>query len=281
MSKVHKRTHAESCNNTRSVADVQLSKSLSWVLRHKAPSLGLQLAPDGYVPVVNVLTLNHPRFCKENGQPKYTVEDVARVVEDNDKQRFRLEYRDASSLGEGAAAPSNNDANMGKNNTDTDEDAHNKVLCIRANQGHSLKCLQSDQLLTPLTKEELSQPSLSIIHGTTKKAWENHIRHEGLSRMKRNHIHFAPGLPPRSAANGKQDTRIEEGGATPISGMRSSSEIYIYVNGAKCAKDGILFYRSDNGVILTAGLNEEGMLPVEYFEKVVEASSGKVLLEGG
>ena len=278
MSKVHKRTHAESCNNPRSVADVQLSKSLSWLLRHKAPSLGLQLSSDGYVPVMDVLTLNHPRFRKDDGQPKYTVEDVARVVENNDKQRFRLEYRDASSLGEDGAAPSNNDANMGKNNNDTDEDTHNKVLCIRANQGHSLKCLQADQLLTPLTKEELSHPSLSIIHGTTRKAWEDHIRHEGLSRMKRNHIHFASGLPPPSAANGKRNTRIEEGGATPISGMRLSSEIYIYINGSKCAKDGILFYRSDNGVILTAGVKQEGMLPVEYFEKVVEASSGKLLL---
>ena len=59
--------------------------------------------------------------------------------------------------------------------------------------------------------------------------------------------------------------------------MRSSSEIYIYIDGSKCASDGIPFYQSDNGVILTAGLNEEGMLPLKYFEKVVYAFSGKLL----
>ena len=59
--------------------------------------------------------------------------------------------------------------------------------------------------------------------------------------------------------------------------MRKSSEIYIYVNGTKCADDGVPFYRSDNGVILTAGVKEEGMLPLKYFAKVVDAPSGTVL----
>ena len=59
--------------------------------------------------------------------------------------------------------------------------------------------------------------------------------------------------------------------------MRSSSEIYIYINGRKCADDGIAFYRSDNGVILTAGVKEEGMLSLKYFEKVVYALSGKIM----
>ena len=82
------------CNNDERKAtweDVNLSKALSWVLRHSASSLGLHLASDGYIALNDVLSLNHPRFkCVHNNAPKYTVEDVERVVRENDKQRFRL-----------------------------------------------------------------------------------------------------------------------------------------------------------------------------------------------
>ena len=88
--------------------------------------------------------------------------------------------------------------------------------------------------------------------------------------MKRNHIHFASGLPQPQNKH-KQNTST-----TPISGMRSSSQIYIYINGSKCANDSIKFYKSDNGVILTAGVKEEGMLPLQYFDKVVDAATGNI-----
>jgi 2'-phosphotransferase len=281
-------------NNHDRWADVQLSKSLSWVLRHAGPSLGLEIAPDGFVPLADVLSLAHPRFRCGDGRPKYTAEHVARVVRDSDKQRFRLDYKDDSS----DANPSSRDEISADDHADDCGTAKspclegstsngkdgvqgtcdNRVLCIRANQGHSLKGLQADQLLNPLTEEELSHPRLPIIHGTTKRAWEDHIQREGLSRMTRNHIHFATGLPPTAAegTNGTDEGKRRDS-AGPISGMRSSSEIHIYVNGPKCAGDGIAFYRSDNGVILTAGVNEEGMLPLKYFEKVVHAPSGRIL----
>lgn len=252
-------TTSNNCNRKRrrdnNSPDVQLSKSLSWVLRHAASSLGLKLSSDGYIPLQNILTLNHPRFCKggKEGQPKYTVEDVIRVVKNNDKQRFRLEYKET-------------------------------VLCIRANQGHSLK-VKAELLLNSLSHEELSHPKLSIIHGTTLKAWRDHIQHEGLSRMKRNHIHFATGLPPQptkssssSSSNATETIQNKhKKNTTPISGMRSSSQIYIYINGSKCANDDIKFYKSDNGVILTAGVKEEGMLPLQYFDKVVDAATGNII----
>ncbi len=44
-------------NNHDRWVDVQLSKSLSWVLQHTGPSLGLKLAPNGFVPLANVLLL--------------------------------------------------------------------------------------------------------------------------------------------------------------------------------------------------------------------------------
>ena len=46
----------------------------------------------------------------------------------------------------------------------------------------------------------------------------------------------------------------------------------------KCAKDGVTFYRSENGVLLTAGLNDKGTLPVEYFSHVTDAS-GTILMK--
>jgi 2'-phosphotransferase len=242
--------------------DVQLSKSLSWLLRHTAPSLGLHPTSDGYIPVNDILSLNHPRF--QNGKvAKYTVEDVRRVVENNDKQRFRLEYKDLSS----------HDLQIEQPTSRQPEQQASKVLCIRAHQGHSYKdVIECDKLLTALSNEELSDPNLTIVHGTTRKAWEDHIRIEGLSRMKRNHIHFATGLPQDITTDDSQKN------TAPISGMRSTSQIYVYINGKKCAEDGIKFFRSDNGVILTAGENEGGLLPVKYFKTVVLASNGKILL---
>jgi len=247
--------------------DVKLSKALSWVLRHSASSLGLHLASDGYVALNDVLSLDHPRFiCVHNNTPKFTVEDVERVVRENDKQRFKLEYKD-------------------------------NVLCIRANQGHSIKDVQSNQLLSLLTKQELSNPQLSIIHGTTRKAWEGYIIHEGLKRMTRNHIHFATSVPSSSSSSSSSseavdgmedevpiptnDSHHHHTKVTPVikSGIRTKSEIYIYINGTKCALDNVPFYQSDNGVILTAGMNEGGVLPMKYFAKVVDAQLGKILWE--
>ena len=52
-------------------------------------------------------------------------------------------------------------------NNETEDDTSNKVLCIHANQGHSVKGLQANQLLIHLTSEELSNPNLTIIHGSS------------------------------------------------------------------------------------------------------------------
>mmetsp|Transcript_14045 Transcript_14045/g.30166 ORF Transcript_14045/g.30166 Transcript_14045/m.30166 type:complete len:381 (-) Transcript_14045:34-1176(-) len=281
------KNNAKNQKNNARYADIQLSKSLSWVLRHSAPSLGLSLTSDGYVPVNDMLRLNHPRFRKNSrGELKYTVDDVKRVVENNDKQRFRLEYKDFVDLSmkrlysESGNAESNEDPEAVATECDANEEKDIKILCIRANQGHSIKKhIQSDRLLTPLSNDQLSDPKMTIIHGTSMKAWRDHIRIEGLKRMKRNHIHFASGLPAcRIYAGGEGGEKRNM--AAPKSGMRTNSEVYIYINGRNCSKCGIPFFRSDNGVILTEGIGKEGFLPLKYFEKVVDASSGQVLWEG-
>ncbi len=98
-------------NNHDRWADVQLSKSLSWVLRHTGPSLGLKLAPDGFVPLADVLSLTHPRFRCGDGKLKYMVDDVACVVRNCNKQRFHLDYKEDSS-----------DANPSSRNTISTDD---------------------------------------------------------------------------------------------------------------------------------------------------------------
>ena len=239
--------HKRNKNNNK---DIVLSKGLSWILRHGAPKLGLQISSDGYIPVSIILT------SQARNMDQYTLEDVKRIVETNDKQRFKLchkmilwtddKKRKYTFVGD------SNDASC-------DADNREEVLCIRANQGHSIKGIDPENLLTPITSSELSKMgSSTIVHGTNKDAWINHIKHEGLNKMNRNHIHFASGLP---------------GDDGVISGMRKNSQVYIYVDGNACARDGIRFYKSANGVILTAGLDDSGILPVRYFGNVMDAKT--------
>jgi 2'-phosphotransferase len=89
------------------------------------------------------------------------------------------------------------------------------------------------------------------IHGTTMKAW-NQIKTEGLKTMDRTHIHFATGLNSKS-------------------GYRKDSQVLIYINMELAMKDGITFYVSDNGVVLTNGINN--VLSPTYFTKVIQNGS--------
>ncbi|XP_024539348.1 putative tRNA 2'-phosphotransferase isoform X2 [Selaginella moellendorffii] len=131
------------------------------------------------------------------------------------------------------------------------------TLYIRANQGHSIKEVLSDHLL----REISSTDKIPVcIHGTYKHALPS-ILESGLKVMGRNHVHFATGLP-------------DENGV--ISGMRSSCQVLIYLDTEKAMADGMKFYVSDNNVVLTEGF--EGCVPCEYFEKVVEWPSKRVIV---
>lgn len=221
--------------------DRNLSRALSWVLRHSAPSLNLTVSSDGYVPIFAILSL------KARKLNTYTEDDIDRMVQSNDKQRFRLNKKSVS------RRPGNSKCASYEFTVDGEGE---EVSCIRANQGHSIPGICFDELLTLIPQDELKD--LTIIHGTYTDAWENHIRREGLSKMNRNHIHFASGLP--------------DGEDEVISGMRKSCQVYIYIDGTACAKDEIKFYKSDNGVILSAGANG-GILPCRYFAKVINTKT--------
>ena len=112
------------------------------------------------------------------------------------------------------------------------------ILYIRANQGHSSGKLNDDKMLQLLTK-----PIEGCYHGTYLKHLES-IKKSGLSRMKRKHIHIA---------ESKES----------ISGQRNDCNLLIYVNMRLAMNDGIKFYKSSNGVILTPG-NDDGYLIPKY-----------------
>jgi len=49
-------------SHSKSNKDIDLSKSLSWILRHGAQKEGIPIGPDGYVRVSDLLT--HHKFKK-------------------------------------------------------------------------------------------------------------------------------------------------------------------------------------------------------------------------
>ena len=100
---------------------------------------------------------------------------------------------------------------------------------------------------------ELKEPLKICMHGTYERFMPK-IETEGLKRMDRKHIHMTKGLP----------------GSGVISGMRASCEVYLYVDMAKAMADGIIFYESSNGVVLTEGI--DGILPYKYIKEAVRKS---------
>lgn len=78
--------------------------------------------------------------------------------------------------------------------------------------------------------------------------------------MSRNHIHFSKGLP--------EDTDKDV-----ISGMRNDAELLFYIDVQKSMADGVAWWISDNGVVLTEG-DKEGRIGPKYWKKVVGRKGG-------
>lgn len=102
----------------------------------------------------------------------------------------------------------------------------------------------------------------------------SNIATQGLSKMGRNHIHLATGLPSSGVKSG---AHVYEGLSNVISsflipflilGMRANSAVMIYLDVPKAMEGGITFFLSANGVVLSPG-NDEGIIPPEYFGNVV------------
>ena len=128
-------------------------------------------------------------------------------------------------------------------------DEVNGIWMIGANQGHSKEI--GEQIDTNKLMEKITKPVELCIHGTYTKFIDS-IKKYGLNKMSRTHIHMATGYPT--------DSQV-------ISGARGSSEVFIVIDMEKALADGIEFYRSANGVILTSGV--DGILEPKYFKDII------------
>jgi len=138
-------------------------------------------------------------------------------------------------------------------------------MFIRAAQGHSLEIDEGS--LEKITDHQLFP---IVVHGTYERYW-NAIRDTGLNRMGRQHIHFAITDQAAHMTDPNQ----------AISGMRASCNVLIYLDLEKALADGIPFFRSENNVILSPGVNDTGAIPSQYFQRVVERKTGKVIFPLG
>ena len=123
------------------------------------------------------------------------------------------------------------------------------VWMIGANQGHSSSI--GNKIDTSKLMEKIIEPIDLCVHGTYTK-FINSIKETGLNKMSRTHIHFATGFPT--------DSNV-------ISGARSSANVFIIIDMEKALSDGIEFFRSFNGVILTEGI--DGILEPKYFKEII------------
>lgn len=153
---------------------------------------------------------------------KMTLSELMKIVEDDNKQRFSLIKRD------------------------------NKLF-IRANQGHSMNVVTEDAM-TPIIDGKLYP---IVVHGTFINNLES-ILLTGLSKMSRNHIHFAQSQ-------------------SADSGVRKNATVFIFVDLNKALADSIPFFLSENGVILTPG-NKDGILEPKYFKSVIDNNGNDLLL---
>ncbi len=115
---------------------------------------------------------------------------------------------------------------------------------IGASQGHSTA---SGTLINPENLlERIDDPLPVLFHGTFNKHL-GEIKKSGLNKMSRQHIHLT-------------DSFIA------VSGVKQNSQAYVFIDMEQAMNDGIIFYRSKNGVILTEGIN--GVIDPKYIKKI-------------
>lgn len=106
---------------------------------------------------------------------------------------------------------------------------------IRARQGHTIAV---DVELQPV------EPEVELYHGTAEQNKEK-IKTAGIKKQSRNHVHLS----------GDVETAINVG-------KRYGSPIVFKVNAPQMVKDGIKFFKSNNGVYLT------DFVPPTYIELI-------------
>lgn len=309
-----------------------MSKALSRLLRHAAVQERIPIDSHGYVRMDHLLGWQKLRSMK----PAVTFEEVVGVVEENEKKRFALKY-----VGGGSSPVSTRESGPdaeveGQPEAETDAETETETqraislfqtlnlqdslelqrFFVRATQGHSMKTIEAENLLTPITLDDPAGIPDTVVHGTFYGAWDRILHSGGLKAMTRNHVHFATGpaldqvltrtgddVPntgaetvAESKANGKGKGKGKGSLAAVLtknkvtSGMRSDAQILIYIDIRRALHEekGMKWWRSENGVILTDGVVADGgssdeaqrakLVPSRYFLGAVEVKEGLGLL---
>lgn len=260
----------------------QLSRALSYLLRHGAEKEKLAMGADGWVALDDVL-LKKSRIksidmdpdsgaTTKDGKKKRrepNVQDVLDVVnEPGDKQRFQV--KGSAEQGWFIRAIQGHTIEAVKELDHTPITLDNLgVLALNQEQQQQQEQEQppSQPHSMPSTQESPSPqlpPGVEILHGTTQEAWSKIQATGGLSRMKRNHIHLARGRPGVRGVG---------------SGMRATSPLLIHIDIVAALKAGVVFELASNGAVLTAGGgggSSDGELSLEFVSRV-EDRSGKVI----
>ncbi|QLQ79855.1 hypothetical protein HG537_0C05040 [Torulaspora globosa] len=140
--------------------DVQISKALSYLLRHGAVKEKLPIDSNGYVPVAVLLAHNRLK-CH-----KCTVEDIHRIVDNNDKKRFHIVQQPQ------------------------------ELIC--ATQGHSIAEINPDDgVLHEIT--DVTELPDALIHGTNISRSLLILQSGSIKRGSRNHVHLSPGVSGRDS----------------------------------------------------------------------------------
>ncbi|KAL2350926.1 KptA family-domain-containing protein, partial [Cryomyces antarcticus] len=259
--------------------DVLVSKKMSWLLRHGAEKEGLELRPGGWVGVGDALNTRALKSLK------VTFPELRQIVKENNKQRFSM-IPPAKGTNPEQEHPSSTPPTPIAEEAQPSTDPHDYL--IRANQGHSLP-LDAASLLTPITPSTLSVArdagtDICAIHGTTHAAWVEILASGGLRPMGRNHVHFAAGLPKGFVQHRDSTSDSAPPHQDPvISGMRASSTVLVHVDLPAALDAGIRFWRSDNGVLLSSGVEEAdaddeagmpaGVVPLRFFKRVEDRAA--------
>jgi len=136
-------------------------------------------------------------------------------------------------------------------------------IWIRAQQEHSLDIVDDSLVLTQLEAGQRGVPRICM-HGTYYRHFDS-IMAEGLvpggrrGTDSRRHIHFTAQAQVVSNAPG----------------LRDGMEILIHLDLARALKEGIPFFMSGNGVILSPGV--EGCIETKYFTKVIDLMTNELL----
>ena len=207
--------YSRDAQDSESRFSVSISKALAGCLRHgHHPPVTATSA--GWVLLADLL--NWPRISKQHTTPG----DLLEIVRHNSKSRYEIGYR-----------PSD------------------RTYHMRAVQGHSRSDVHDDDLLERWTEETL--PGV-LLHGTKWHLYEA-IRDQGILPQALLAQEQGRSGKGKKGSEGRRHVHLiseEDRGKDVLSGFRENATMVIAVDARHAMRQGVTFYRSKNGVILTS-----------------------------